>query len=139
MFGVPGNGVAIGSRSGNWTALEVLGHDPPRLAVAALNPHGGEGGNFGEEEIKLIGPACEQARRFGRAVDGPIPAACRAAGGRPLPHGGRPPGVGRRPPTRLAPSGPARRWHRQAAAPTGSTSGAGAGGDGSEQRPSCRE
>jgi 4-hydroxy-L-threonine phosphate dehydrogenase PdxA len=58
----------------SWTALEVLGHDPPRLAVAALNPHGGEGGNFGEEEIKIIGPACEQARRSGRAVDGPIPA-----------------------------------------------------------------
>jgi 4-phospho-D-threonate 3-dehydrogenase / 4-phospho-D-erythronate 3-dehydrogenase len=58
----------------SWTALEVLGHDPPRLAVAALNPHAGEGGNFGEEEIEIIGPACEQARRSGRAVDGPVPA-----------------------------------------------------------------
>ena len=58
----------------SWTALEVLGHDPPRLAVAALNPHAGEGGNFGQEEIDVIGPACEQARRSGRAVDGPIPA-----------------------------------------------------------------
>ena len=58
----------------SWTALEVLGHRPPRLAVAALNPHGGEGGNFGDEEIEIIRPACEQARSTGRAVAGPIPA-----------------------------------------------------------------
>jgi 4-hydroxythreonine-4-phosphate dehydrogenase len=58
----------------SWTALEVLGHDPPRLAVAALNPHGGEGGNFGDEEIQIIRPACEQATASGRTVAGPIPA-----------------------------------------------------------------
>jgi 4-phospho-D-threonate 3-dehydrogenase / 4-phospho-D-erythronate 3-dehydrogenase len=58
----------------SWTALEVLGHQPPRLAVAALNPHGGEGGNFGDEEIEIIGPACERARASGREVAGPVPA-----------------------------------------------------------------
>jgi 4-hydroxythreonine-4-phosphate dehydrogenase len=58
----------------SWTALRVLGHEQPRLAVAALNPHGGEGGNFGDEEIKHIGPACEEARASGRSVIGPIPA-----------------------------------------------------------------
>jgi 4-hydroxythreonine-4-phosphate dehydrogenase len=57
-----------------WIALEVLGHDAPRLAVAALNPHGGENGKFGKEEIEHIGPACESARAQGRNVIGPIPA-----------------------------------------------------------------
>ena len=56
------------------TALWVFGHDHPRLAVAALNPHGGENGNFGDEEIVHIGPACESARAAGHDVAGPIPA-----------------------------------------------------------------
>ncbi|HEX9787032.1 MAG TPA: 4-hydroxythreonine-4-phosphate dehydrogenase PdxA [Candidatus Binatia bacterium] len=46
----------------------------PRIAVAALNPHGGEEGIFGDEEIKVIGPAVRQARRQGIAVAGPFPA-----------------------------------------------------------------
>ena len=58
----------------SWTALWVVGHDEPRLAVAALNPHGGEHGAFGREEIDHIAPACEDARREGQPVDGPIPA-----------------------------------------------------------------
>jgi len=58
----------------SWTALQVLGHEEPRLAVAALNPHGGEGGTFGTEEIEHIAPACEAARRNGMPVVGPIPA-----------------------------------------------------------------
>lgn len=58
----------------SWTALRVLGHDEPRLAVAALNPHGGEGGSFGREEIEHIGPACELARDREMDVAGPIPA-----------------------------------------------------------------
>jgi 4-hydroxythreonine-4-phosphate dehydrogenase len=57
-----------------WIALRVLGHDEPRLAVAALNPHGGEGGNFGDEEIKHITPACEEARAESMPVFGPLPA-----------------------------------------------------------------
>ena len=58
----------------SWTALNVYGHSAPRLAVAALNPHGGEGGNFGTEEIEHISPACEDARAAGMPVFGPIPA-----------------------------------------------------------------
>lgn len=46
----------------------------PRIAVAALNPHGGEAGIFGDEEIKVIEPAVRQARRQGVSVAGPFPA-----------------------------------------------------------------
>jgi len=56
------------------SALRVFGHDEPRLAVAALNPHGGEDGAFGDEEIVHIRPACEAARAEGARVLGPIPA-----------------------------------------------------------------
>ena len=57
-----------------WRALRVLGHEQPSLAVAALNPHGGEGGTFGTEEIEHITPACEAARAAGMPVTGPVPA-----------------------------------------------------------------
>src|SRR5918992_1226844 len=56
------------------TALEVFGVDKPRIAVAALNPHGGENGAFGDEEIVHIAPACESARADGLDVVGPVPA-----------------------------------------------------------------
>lgn len=46
----------------------------PRIAVAALNPHGGEQGNFGAEEIEIITPAVKAARRRGLPVFGPFPA-----------------------------------------------------------------
>ncbi len=46
----------------------------PRIAVAALNPHGGEGGLLGREEIEEIAPAVERARQDGIDVYGPIPA-----------------------------------------------------------------
>jgi 4-hydroxythreonine-4-phosphate dehydrogenase len=44
-----------------------------RIAVAGLNPHAGEGGAFGDEEIRLIAPAVERARARGRPVEGPLP------------------------------------------------------------------
>jgi 4-phospho-D-threonate 3-dehydrogenase / 4-phospho-D-erythronate 3-dehydrogenase len=56
------------------TALRVFGHDQPRLAVAAVNPHGGEGGNFGDEEIVAIAPAVATVRAAGLDVTGPVPA-----------------------------------------------------------------
>lgn len=56
------------------TALRIFGGGQRRLAVAALNPHGGENGAFGREEIEHISPACEQARAEGIDVSGPIPA-----------------------------------------------------------------
>jgi 4-hydroxythreonine-4-phosphate dehydrogenase len=57
-----------------YTALRIFGQDQPRLAVAALNPHGGEGGKFGDEEIVAIAPAVEAAKADGLDVAGPIPA-----------------------------------------------------------------
>jgi 4-hydroxythreonine-4-phosphate dehydrogenase len=46
----------------------------PRIAVAALNPHGGEEGIFGDEEIETIAPAVKTAQRGGIAAFGPFPA-----------------------------------------------------------------
>ena len=45
----------------------------PRIAVAALNPHAGDGGNFGREEIDVIEPAVRRAIAEGLPVDGPWP------------------------------------------------------------------
>ena len=45
----------------------------PRIAVAGLNPHAGENGRFGREEIEAISPAIEQARQEGIEVSGPWP------------------------------------------------------------------
>lgn len=55
-------------------ALEVYGVENPSLAVAAVNPHGGENGAFGTEELDDIIPACEELRAEGLSVIGPIPA-----------------------------------------------------------------
>ncbi len=49
------------------------GQRQPRIAVAGLNPHAGEGGRFGREEIEFIAPAVEAARAEGIAVSGPFP------------------------------------------------------------------
>ena len=46
----------------------------PRLAVAALNPHAGEGGALGREEIDIISPAIAELRAAGIAAEGPLPA-----------------------------------------------------------------
>jgi len=46
----------------------------PRIAVCGLNPHAGEGGHLGDEEITTITPAIERARAAGLAVEGPLPA-----------------------------------------------------------------
>jgi 4-hydroxythreonine-4-phosphate dehydrogenase len=51
--------------------LERLGVKKPRIAVSGLNPHAGESGLFGSEEIETIAPAIEAARREGIAADGP--------------------------------------------------------------------
>jgi len=65
----------VGSITRAYTALQVFGVDNPRLAVAAINPHGGEGGHFGREEIDILTPAIERVRsEHGLEVAGPIPA-----------------------------------------------------------------
>lgn len=53
--------------------LKRLRIENPRLAVAGLNPHAGEGGLFGREEIEEIAPALRLARKEGIKVEGPIP------------------------------------------------------------------
>jgi 4-hydroxythreonine-4-phosphate dehydrogenase len=51
--------------------VQELGIEDPHIAIAGLNPHAGEGGIFGDEEIKFITPAVEQARALGTRVSGP--------------------------------------------------------------------
>lgn len=53
-------------------ALTTLGIHRPRLAVAGLNPHGGEHGLFGDEETRELEPAIADARNLGLDVSGPI-------------------------------------------------------------------
>jgi 4-hydroxythreonine-4-phosphate dehydrogenase len=55
-------------------SLRAAGFEPPRIAVAGLNPHAGDGGNFGREEIDVIAPAVERARARGVPAEGPFPA-----------------------------------------------------------------
>lgn len=62
--------------------LEVLDRDlrgrfgivSPRILVCGLNPHAGEGGHLGREEIEVIAPALERARSAGLDARGPVPA-----------------------------------------------------------------
>ena len=64
------------------SVLRIIDHDlrlrfgiaHPRVAVAGLNPHAGESGHLGREEIDVIAPAIEQARRDGIDAHGPLPA-----------------------------------------------------------------
>jgi 4-hydroxythreonine-4-phosphate dehydrogenase len=51
--------------------IKLRGH--AKIAVAGLNPHAGEGGAFGDEEIREIAPAIEEARNLGFDVYGPLP------------------------------------------------------------------
>lgn len=54
-------------------AIRELGIDCPRIAVGGLNPHAGENGLFGDEEIVHLKPAIEKARSEGLNVSGPYP------------------------------------------------------------------
>ena len=54
--------------------LQGVGRSKARIAVAALNPHGGEGGLFGAEEIDEIAPAVKAAQQEGIDARGPFPA-----------------------------------------------------------------
>jgi len=55
------------------TSLRAAGFPVPRIAVAALNPHAGDGGNFGREEIDAIEPAVRRAQADQLRVEGPFP------------------------------------------------------------------
>ncbi len=54
-------------------ALHLLGIARPRIAIAALNPHAGENGLFGREDIDITTPAIEEMRRDGHDLTGPVP------------------------------------------------------------------
>jgi 4-hydroxythreonine-4-phosphate dehydrogenase len=54
--------------------MRKAGVTTPRIAVAALNPHAGEGGLFGRDEIEMIRPTVEAAAKTGIACSGPFPA-----------------------------------------------------------------
>jgi len=54
-------------------AVRCLGIEQPRLAVSGLNPHAGEAGMFGSEEITDIAPAVGELRKRGMEVEGPLP------------------------------------------------------------------
>ncbi|MFL9709170.1 4-hydroxythreonine-4-phosphate dehydrogenase PdxA [Methylobacillus sp. Pita1] len=64
------------------TTIRILHHDlvrkfgiaNPRILVTGLNPHAGEGGHLGTEEITTIGPVLEKLRQEGMQLKGPLPA-----------------------------------------------------------------
>jgi 4-hydroxythreonine-4-phosphate dehydrogenase len=55
-------------------ALQQMGIARPKIAVSGLNPHAGEGGMFGDEEIRIIEPAISTMQASGIDVEGPFPA-----------------------------------------------------------------
>ena len=56
-----------------WETTRRFGVSNPRVAVAGLNPHAGEGGLFGDQEAQTVAPAVAAARAGGRDVSGPWP------------------------------------------------------------------
>jgi 4-hydroxythreonine-4-phosphate dehydrogenase len=57
-----------------YRGLQSAGRSSPRLAVCGFNPHNGDGGNFGREEIDVIEPGVRLAAERGWPADGPFPA-----------------------------------------------------------------
>ena len=57
-----------------YKSLQASGTAEPKVAIAAFNPHGGDGGSCGREEIDIIAPAVAELRATGFPVDGPFPA-----------------------------------------------------------------
>lgn len=55
------------------TFLKRVGFSHPRIAVAGVNPHAGENGMFGDEEINIVGPAVAAMKAQGLNVSGPCP------------------------------------------------------------------
>jgi 4-hydroxythreonine-4-phosphate dehydrogenase len=56
-----------------YQAMRDLGIERPRIGVCALNPHAGEGGLFGREDVDVILPTIEEFRANGMAFEGPVP------------------------------------------------------------------
>jgi len=68
------NSIAQKIRIAHESLKEEFGIDNPRIAVAGLNPHSGESGLFGNEEIDIIAPVIERLRNEGLDLQGPHPA-----------------------------------------------------------------
>jgi len=66
------DGILRAARLAHRTLVDS-GVTAPRLGICALNPHAGDGGNFGREEIDVIAPAVAAARGEGLDVEGPLP------------------------------------------------------------------
>lgn len=58
----------------SYETLRMAGYENPRIALAALNPHAGDGGTCGTEEIEVLNPVVEAMRAKGMDVIGPVPA-----------------------------------------------------------------
>ncbi len=71
LLSVDGVADAIGML---YDALRRAGNDAPRIGVCGLNPHNGDNGNFGREEIEVIAPGVGLAAKRGHQADGPYPA-----------------------------------------------------------------
>jgi 4-hydroxythreonine-4-phosphate dehydrogenase len=69
---ITGDGVLAATRLADATLCQA-GNARPRIAVCGLNPHAGDGGIFGREEIDVIAPAIERARQEQIAASGPYP------------------------------------------------------------------
>jgi 4-hydroxythreonine-4-phosphate dehydrogenase len=73
---VAANITAKGVEDAIWLAEDTLkraGHNRPRIAVAALNPHAGDNGKFGREEIDILQPVIDAAQARQKDVTGPWP------------------------------------------------------------------
>jgi 4-hydroxythreonine-4-phosphate dehydrogenase len=57
-----------------YRSLQASGTAEPKVAIAAFNPHGGDSGSCGREEVDIIAPAAAELRASGFPVDGPFPA-----------------------------------------------------------------
>lgn len=64
--------ILVKSRLADRFMARMIGSQPT-IGVCALNPHGGEGGLFGDEELKIIGPAVRRGQAEGMRLEGPLP------------------------------------------------------------------
>ena len=65
---------SVGPRGVVFIRTDLENHfESPRIGVCGLNPHNGDNGNFGTEEIEIITPAVERAKALGLPVEGPYP------------------------------------------------------------------
>ena len=67
-------GVLVKARLADGFMARMMGGARPRIGVSSLNPHGGEGGLFGDEESRIIRPAVRRGLAEGMLLDGPMPA-----------------------------------------------------------------